>query len=310
VEQRFNEIRSGVAMEAWETVRLARDGRRIPVSVTVAPLRDAAGVLIGESVITRDNTETKAAADRLEAANTALAARNAELRDFASIVSHDLRAPLRRLQLFAEMAVDAPGKDAEVSDLLERIRSSAGRMEALVIDLLSFARLGVSADGMRPVDLAEVAREAIEVQQSALTVSRAMVDVGDMPVVEGDPVLLRQVFANLIGNAVKFASQGVRPAVSISAGPSLPDELGREVVEITVSDNGIGFDPEYAERIFRIFERMSTEHAGTGVGLAICRKIVALHGGTVEATSASGEGATFSIRLPVEQPKEEPAHGE
>lgn len=272
VVQRFSQMMNRVSVEAWDTIRMARDGRRIPVSITVAPLRDAAGILMGASVITRDNTDIKEATDRLEAANTALAARNAELRDFTSVVSHDLRAPLRRLQLFSEMAANVPGKDAEVSDLLERIRSSAGRMEALVVDLLTLARLGESATAMQQVDLAQIAAEAVEMQQTAITVSRGVVGIGELPVIDGEPGLLRQLFINLIGNAVKFARPGARPEVTL-AGQALPaDASGRRFAEVSVSDNGIGFDAQYAERIFGIFERLSTDEAGTGIGLAICKK--------------------------------------
>ena len=296
---RVAQIAAGVSVEDWETIRVAKGGRLVPVMLTLSGLRDANGVLIGSAVIERDISAIKAARERVESANAELAGRNAELRDFASVVSHDLRAPLRRLQMFADMAVAAPGTDAEVTDLLQRIRSSADRMEALVIDLLTYARLGSAGTTMRPVDLAAIVAEALEEMQTTLAERHTLVDIGDLPSVDGDPILLRQLFTNLLGNAVKFARPGVKPVISIEASV-LPSSL----VEIRVKDNGIGFDPSFRDRIFRIFERLATDTPGTGIGLAICRKITDLHGGTIEAASTPGDGATFIVRLPISHAKE------
>lgn len=284
-----------------ETVRVARDGRRIHVSLTLSALRDSKGTLIGATAIERDISVAKATRERLAAASAELAARNAELRDFSSVVSHDLRAPLRRLQMFADMAVAAPGTDPEVSDLLQRIRASADRMEALVIDLLAYARLGASGVTMRPIDLEMVVAEALEELRPTLAEHHVLVDVGHLPTIEGDPLMLRQLFVNLLGNAVKFRAPGVMPTISVQA----TDPEG-PVVEVAVKDNGIGFDAAFADRIFRIFERLATDTPGTGVGLAICRKITDLHQGTIAAASTPGDGATFTIRLPITQPKEQP----
>jgi PAS domain S-box-containing protein len=297
---RIAQITAGESVADWETVRVAKGGRRIDVLLTLSPLRDSNGFLIGSAAVERDITAIKAARERVEVANAELAARNAELRDFASVVSHDLRAPLRRLQMFADMAVDAPGKDADVTDLLLRIRSSADSMEALVVDLLTYARLGASGTAMRPVDLEAIVADALEEMQPTLVESHALVDVGDLPTIDGDPILLRQLFTNLLGNAVKFRTPGVNPVISVTARAS----TAPSAIEIEVRDNGIGFDASFADRIFRIFERLSTDTPGTGVGLAICRKITDLHRGTIEASSSPGNGATFSIRLPITQPKE------
>jgi signal transduction histidine kinase len=177
-------------------------------------------------------------------------------------------------------------------------------MEALVVDLLTYARVGASAITMRRVDLADIVGEALAQEKSSVQVREAQVDVRALPSLDGDPILLRQLFANLIGNAVKFAKPGTTPVVTISGDDAGIDGLGRAMAEVRVTDDGIGFAPEYAERIFRIFERLSVETAGTGVGLAICKKIVELHGGTIQATSTPGEGATFTVRLPIEQLKE------
>jgi len=297
---------------ARDTIADARD-RNATERDTVADGRDKTAAARDTIADARDRIATQREAliedlrVRLEAANRALRERNSELRDFASVISHDLRAPLRRLQIFAEMAADIPGKDPEVADLLGRMRASSSRMEELVVDLLSYARVGASAAAIGPVDLGVIAREVVEELQGPITESSGLVHVGRLPTIEGDSTLLRQLFTNLVGNAVKFRQPDRPPVVTIAAGDPRPDGSGRAVVEITVTDNGIGFDPEHAERIFRIFERLKTDgYPGTGVGLAICRKITTVHDGSITAASTPGEGTQFTVILPVEQAKEQP----
>lgn len=293
-------------------IRATDDGRSIPVHIGVAPIVSE-GVGIRGLVITdlreqkrrerslrRTNAALHGLNAHLEAANGALDARNAELSDFASVVSHDLRAPLRRLQVFADLASVAQGKDAELADLLVRIRSSAHRMDALVVDLLSYARLGKEGMVFRRIDLNGIVVEALREMAPALGEAHSIVDLGHLPMVDGDPILLHQLFMNLIDNAIKFATPGVTPIISITGAAVSGSVL------IKVKDNGIGFDQSYAERIFRIFERVSTDTPGTGVGLAICRKIADLHRGAINAVSMPGEGATFILHLPVDQRLEQP----
>ncbi len=299
------QIRNGSPATRVETVRLHRDGRQMTVMVTTSPLRDSDGHLLGASAVTRDITELKTARDAVQAINTQLVERNNELRDFASIVSHDLRAPLRRLQMFADMAAELSDKDPEVADLMVRMQSSATRMEALVIDLLTYARLGATGIGMRRVHLGAVVGEALSDLQPAVLETCALVESGPMPTIEADPLLLRQLVTNLVGNGLKFRKPNTPPVISVNA--KVVDDHGDRHVDLTVTDSGIGFEPQYAERIFGIFERIETEgYQGTGVGLAICRKVALLHNGTIDAASRPGDGATFTVHLPIQQPHELP----
>lgn len=303
--ERLAQIHAGTEVRDWTSVRVTRGGMAVDVQITSTPLRDVDSQVIGSTAVFRNLSAIVAASRRLELANGALADRNRELRDFASVVSHDLRAPLRRLQMFTDMAINLPGSPAEVSDLLGRMAASAHSMESLVIDLLGYARLGMSGVEMRTMDLSPVVADAIDDQLVAIQASHAIVHVGALPSVECDPLLMRQLFSNLIGNAMKFHREATTPEISIDAVMMPASGLEGATVTVTVRDNGIGFDPAYSERIFGIFERLDVSSTnGTGVGLAICRKIAALHGGTIHATSEVGKGSAFIITIPVTQPKD------
>lgn len=303
VAARLRRIHDGATTHEAETLCISRSGYPFFVSLTASPLRDAEGRLIGSSSIARDVTAIHAAREALEAMNAGLELRNRELRDFASVVSHDLRAPLRRLQLFAEMAAELHAGDDELSDYLARIRGNARRLDALVSDLLAYALLGASGVGLRLVDLGQIVGEAREEHQAGLAAVHGLVEVAELPSIEGDPLLLHQLFSNLIGNALKFRRPDVAPVVAVDVRSG--GDGNRGFVELDVRDNGIGFEAAYADRIFGIFERLHTdEYQGTGIGLAICRKVAQLHGGSITATGAPGRGATFTIRLPLTQPKE------
>lgn len=219
---------------------------------------------------------------------------NEELEHFAYIASHDLQAPLRRMVGFAELVQRRlkGTAGAEIEGYLDTIAEGGARMRSLVQDLLAFSRVSKQTAPLAPVDLDVVVQDVLRTLQEPVAEARAEVKVAGLPAVMGDAAQLRQLFQNLIANAVKF--RGERPAaVSISA--------ARQGAwwEFSVRDNGIGFEKEHAEGIFQMFTRLHSQDAypGTGIGLAICKRVVERHGGRIWAESEPGKGSTFRFTL-------------
>jgi signal transduction histidine kinase len=239
----------------------------------------------------------------LSLSNAALAQSNLELEQFASVASHDLQEPLRKIQTFGSRLQTRCSSQLGQQGLeyLERITSAAGRMRQLIEDLLAFSRLTTRKGVVGPVDLNTLIQEVTTDLEGLLQHSAGTVRVDPLPVVEGDPLQLRQLFQNLIANALKFRKANVAPQVHIGGEIVEADRGQPAFAEIKVQDNGIGFDEVFRERIFRMFERLHPrgEYEGTGIGLALCRKIVERHGGQISATSQPGQGATFVVSLPV-----------
>lgn len=251
-------------------------------------------------------SERRRFADELQEANNRLEVSNRELQDFASVASHDLQEPLRKIQAFGERlhtrSYEQLGPDGR--DYLDRMLKAASRMQRLINDLLTFSRVTTRAQPFGPVDLKDVAREVLIDLESRVEQSGAMVELGELPVVEADAMQMRQLFQNLIANGLKFARPGVRPELRIYSANGVEAGDGRPAVQVFVQDNGIGFDEKYLDRIFNVFQRLHArnEFEGTGIGLAVCRKIADRHGGSITARSRPGEGATFITTLPLEQP--------
>lgn len=245
---------------------------------------------------------------RLESSNALLrqaaelSRSNAELEQFASVASHDLQEPLRKVQTFAAQltATEHDRLSAQGQDFLRRMSDAAGRMRTLIDDLLMFSRVSTQGRAFVPVELGEIVEQVLVDLELSITDSGARVSVDALPRVEADPVQMRQLLQNLLGNALKFRRDGIVPELRVSA------EVGDHLAELTIQDNGIGFDEQYATRIFGAFERLHGARAypGTGIGLALCRKIVERHHGTITAEGDVGVGASFTVRLPLEQPAE------
>lgn len=247
-----------------------------------------------------DVTEQRAAEQRLKQYAAELERSNAELQDFASIASHDLQEPLRKVLAFGDRLREqcGAGLDETGQDYLRRMQNAATRMAQLIQSLLEYSRVASRAQPFERVDLAQVMFEVVGDLEERVSETGAKLKWDVLPVVNADRTQMRQLLQNLLANALKFQSPGQRPEVAITA--QRLDSAG--AWEISVKDNGIGFEEAYAERIFRPFQRLHArqEYAGSGMGLAICRKIVQRHGGTLVARSAPGAGSTFVITLPAQ----------
>jgi len=222
---------------------------------------------------------------------------NRELEDFAYVASHDLQEPLRKIQAFGDRLHSKYASELpeQAQDYIARMQSAAKRMQVLINDLLAFSRVTTKAQPFVPVDLEHVAREVAHDLEIRTHEAGAHVEIGKLPEIDADPLQMRQLLQNLISNALKFHREGVPPLVVVAG------SIEGEKAQIVVTDNGIGFEEKYAERIFTMFERLHGRGAyeGTGIGLAICRKIVERHGGEVMARSTPDVGSTFTITLPL-----------
>jgi signal transduction histidine kinase len=258
------------------------------------------------------NEELAASNEELEEANQLLIRSNDNLQQFAYVASHDLQEPLRKIQQFGnllQLRQTNRGLDTESVGYIERMQLAATRMSTLIRDLLTYSRIETHRDTALPVSLNEVVTDVQMNLELQLSETHARLEVDALPVIIGDFSQLSQLFQNLIGNALKFRRDDTVPMVRINTQLVTLDQLpvdarpARQVSayhRIDVVDNGIGFDGKYVDRIFQVFQRLHSknEYAGTGIGLAICQKVVANHGGSITAQSQPGQGATFSVYLP------------
>ena len=330
-------------VQPYETVRIKKDGGRLFVSLTVSPLRDSTGNIIGASKIGHDITSRKnfetalintnrelafqneekekraaelAVANRelafqieekekraaeliiinseLSAAESRLKEVNHELEAFTYSVSHDLRAPLRAVNSYAQILREdyGPGIGEDGMRILESICYNSKKMGALIDELLSFSKLGRKDIERVEIDLNELLRGIVE-DSNRTSGSHAEIHIGSLPVVKGDYALLRQAFVNLLSNAVKYSSKKEQPLISITAG----EKKGKTV--FSIKDNGVGFDMQFIDKLFGVFQRLHSEKEfeGNGVGLAIVQRIIAKHGGRVWAEAKQNEGAVFYFTL-------------
>lgn len=253
--------------------------------------------------ILRDITELVQARAALERQTEELRRSNTELEQFAYVASHDLQEPLRKITAFGDRLRQrfSPCLEDDGRDYLERMTGAAQRMRHLIDDLLEFSRVTTRGQPFEPVSLADVARGILSDLEVRIAELSATVHVGDLPMVDADPHQMQQVLLNLVSNGLKFHRKDVPPVISLTGRMT---EYGQ--VELTVRDNGIGFDERFSDRIFRPFQRLHGRDAyeGSGIGLAICQRIVQRHGGTIQVRSTVGEGSVFTVTLPATHPAE------
>jgi PAS domain S-box-containing protein len=300
----------------YELTARARDGNETVVSYNATTFYDRDRRLQGVFAAARDITDRKRAEVQLKLYSDKLERSNRELQDFAQVASHDLQEPLRKILSFGYRLQTKAGDslDEECGDCLRRMTSAATRMQILIGDLMEFSRVETKGQPFVNADLGLIAREVSADLEARVEQAGGRIDIEALPTIEADPMQMRQLLQNLIGNSLKYFRPGVPPVVRIYsqdlAGArewSIRDGAQpQQFCELSVTDNGIGFDEKYLDRIFTVFQRLhnKTEYEGTGIGLAICRKIVDRHSGTITARSSPGEGATFVVTLPVTQAKE------
>ncbi len=246
----------------------------------------------------RTNRGLEAEVERRREIEKELHRSNQELQDFAYVASHDLQEPLRKIQAFGDILENEFGNQlGEGAEYLKRMHAAAGRMSQLIEDLLLFSRVTTKPPTPVKINLNQIVEEVLIDLENRLDETAGRVEVGDLPVVMADATQMRQLFQNLIANALKFHREGVPPVVKVTSRPSTDK---KNMHAITVEDNGIGFDEKYEERIFGVFQRLHGRgsYEGTGIGLAVCRKIVERYGGTITAEGRQGEGAKFIINIP------------
>jgi PAS domain S-box-containing protein len=297
----------------YELTARDRDARETVVSYNATTFYDRDRKLQGVFAAARDITDRKRVDEKLKTYSDKLERSNRELQDFAQVASHDLQEPLRKIISFGDRLKKAnQDLEKDSQDYLERMCNAASRMQSLINDLMSFSRVEIKGQAFIPTDLNVVAREVSADLETRVEDAAGRIEIGKLPTIDADPMQMRQLFQNLIGNSLKYYRADVPPIVRISSqlssvrSETLDDGASRQFCEILVTDNGIGFDEKYLDRIFTVFQRLHKkgEYEGTGVGLAICRKIVDRHGGSITAQSKPGEGSTFIVTLPLVQQKE------
>lgn len=289
------EVNSVVDEVLWR-----KDGTSVPVHYTSTPIL-IDGKLNGAVVTFNDITDTLSREMELKRSNM-------ELQEFAYAASHDLQEPLRKIQSFSER-LSASHQDSlsEKGQIyIDRIVTSATRMRQLIDDLLNYSRVTTKAQPFESVNLDELLGHVLDDLETSIDESKAKINVGALPAIEGDPTQMRQLMQNIISNSIKFRREGQSLSIDISSEQPKdgPTSMNAEALcEITIRDNGIGFDPKFTDRIFGVFERLHGrgEYPGTGIGLATCKKIVERHNGSINASSAPGSGAAFLIKLPIKQ---------
>lgn len=292
--------------------------------ISTTPLYDEQGIVSGSVHVARDITSQKRMEEELRRSRDELEARvlertaeltetlkkvelmNKELQEFAFVASHDLQEPLRKIQMFGGMIRDiCQDKFNETErEYFRRIENAASRMQQLIQDLLRLSRISTRPEPFVAVDLNKVADEVFHLFEHHLNALEGIIEISALPRIEADESQMRQLFQNLIANALKFQPRGNKPRIRIYA-----DSDENNTYRIFIQDNGIGFDEKYVDKIFSPFQRLHGRSAyeGTGMGLAICRKIIERHGGSITARSDPGKGSTFILTLPVKHGAQEQA---
>ncbi len=287
---------AGEMIKDYEMTLQFEDGQVTQLYGNAAPLNKTPGNSEGAVGIFIDITMRKRMEEELRNLNERLKASNQELEQFATIASHDMQEPLRKIISFSNILMDSAGNlDETQRENISRLNVATHRMKGMITDLLNLSKISTHGSAFSQVDLSQVAAEVLTDLEIQIRNADAQIELNPLPSVQGDVMQLRQLFQNLIANAIKFQKPGQKPHIRITG-----QKTDQGKVQISIEDNGIGFNELYARRIFRPFERLvgRSEYEGTGIGLAICEKIVARHGGEISVRSTPGEGSVFIITLP------------
>ncbi|RPD38615.1 PAS domain S-box protein [Chitinophaga barathri] len=295
----------GKAMqEGW---RIRKNGTRFWGSIVITALHNDAGGIIGFSKVTRDLTEKKIAEDKIRKYAEELEFQNKELEQFAYAAAHDMKEPLRKIQFYNNYINEHAGALPEkMKEYLGRSVNAAGRMQQLIDDLLTYSKASSFSQELAPVNLNAIVNTVVLTYHDSIERTGAVIECGLLPVIRAIPFQFNQLFENLISNSLKYFHPDRAPKITIAAslvpGSELKDIRNPEAIyhKITITDNGVGFDTSYTSKIFDLFQRLHDDpgYAGTGIGLAICKKIVQNHQGIIRASSLPSQGAEFAIYLP------------
>ncbi|MBN1930490.1 MAG: PAS domain S-box protein [Desulfobacterales bacterium] len=296
--------------EPYEIKWMLKDGQLITTIMSPKTIFGSDGNFKGSFAVVTDITARKEAEEALKKQAIELARSNSELEQFAYVSSHDLQEPLRKIQAFGERlrAICGDSINDQGRDYLARMQNAAKRMQVLINDLLTFSRVTTMAKPFKLVDLNQVLQAVLLNLELLIEQTKGRIEFDELPTITGDATQMRQLLQNLIGNALKFRRKDVTPVVKIQAQifksvkkKTSENSSTSNVCQITIADNGIGFDEKYADRIFGVFQRLHARdvYEGTGIGLAICRKIVERHHGDIAAKSIPGKGSTFIVTLPI-----------
>jgi len=287
---------------------LRRDGEFRWFHEYVKPYYGEDGTHTGYVGTCIDITERKQA---ILLANEELRIKNKDLEQFAYIASHDLQEPLRKIQSFGELIKTRFSHDVpeQALDYIDRMHRATLRMRLLIDDLLTFSRISSRTKPFVKIELSKEVKRTISDLEILLKETQGKVNVGDLPDIDADPSQITQLFLNIINNGLKYHREGVAPVINISSriikvsDTSQPNSKPVEMAELNISDNGIGFNEKYIDKIFEPFQRLHgrDEFEGTGIGLAICKKIIKRHNGNITAKSSEGKGSEFIIQLPLQQ---------
>ena len=297
-----------------EVVLKTKKNPAVQLSLTTLELdEDYSLSIIITDLTTQKETEKhlKQKNEELKTANMALEVSNNDLMQFASVASHDLQEPLRKIEVFSNLLKDkeAAGLSPEMEMYISKIRSSSARMKQLIIDVLNYSRLSANDNSYETVDLASIITYWANDYEIIIREKKAEIQAGPLPILQVNKGQIRQVFQNILSNALKFSKNDISPIIKINAVRirdkhfDAPVSASGKYYRITISDNGIGFDQKYVTNVFSLFERLNTKdkYEGTGIGMAVAKKIVEKHNGMITAKSAEGKGAEFIIILPVTQ---------
>ena len=293
---------------------------RMKVSVFVELYRKNQQLLLHEKRLLAANRslqkeieERKSSEEKIRLLNEQLVQNNAHLKSvneeldrFAYVASHDLQEPLRKILVFSDKILMKEKFDRESEKYFKKIIDSSKRMQILINDLLSLSRKSMSSSDFEEINLNIIVKDVIAELEVQIEKNNAHIHIDELPVIYAIPALMRQLFYNLINNAIKFRRKTVDPVISIKSEMIKGGSNGTvhgDYYRITISDNGIGFDPKYSDEIFMVFKRLHSYHEfeGSGVGLSICKKIVEKHNGSIRANGRPGDGSTFTISLPQKQ---------
>jgi PAS domain S-box-containing protein len=291
--------------EGW---RVRKDGTEFWGSIVITALHNDDNKIIGFSKVTRDLTERKLAEDQVNNYMRDIEFRNKQLEEYAYIASHDLQEPLRKIQIFCELLEGNIGNEEAARKNVDKINASARRMSSLIKDVLKYSQLSIADELYIATDLNKVLETVKEDYELLIEQKNVTILQDQLPVIMGIPIQLHQLFSNLLSNSIKFST--LDPVITITAQhltigelQEYPDLIGaRPYIKLTFKDNGVGFEQQYGDQVFKMFKRLS-ENAGTGIGLALCKKIVENHNGYINVVSQPGMGTAFTIILPLSSEK-------